>query len=157
MKRGVFVFGVICVLASSAWAGFDEGMAAWGRGKFAAAFAEFKILAEQGHAQAQNNLGYMYDNGEGIARNDGAAEKWYRKAAEQGITESQNNLGLMYAVGRGGLKKDNVKALKWLSIATANGDSNAEFNRDSISTKMSPKDIAEARALAQEWLAAHSK
>ena len=47
-------------------------------------FARQKREAEAGSAQAQYNLGLMYDNGEGVPEDDGEAVKWYRKAAEQG-------------------------------------------------------------------------
>ena len=40
--------------------------------------------AEQGDADAQNNLGVMYRNGKGVPQDDAEAVKWYRKAAEQG-------------------------------------------------------------------------
>ena len=48
-------------------------------------------LAEQGHADAQFSLGFMYENGLGAE-----ALKWYRLAAEQGLAEGQYNLGNMY-------------------------------------------------------------
>jgi Sel1 repeat len=43
----------------------------------------------------------MYDNGQGVPRNDAQAIKWYRKAAEQGDAVAQFNLGVMYAKGEG--------------------------------------------------------
>ena len=48
-------------LASPARAGFDEGVAAYNRGDYAAALREFLPLAQQGNADAQTNLGVMYD------------------------------------------------------------------------------------------------
>jgi hypothetical protein len=33
---------------------------------------------------AQNNLGFMYENSSGVEQNHDEAVKWYRKAAEQG-------------------------------------------------------------------------
>ena len=57
-------------------------------------FDETKAAAEQGDAVAQNNLGYMYDNGYGVPENDAEAIKWYRKAADQGHANAQYNLGL---------------------------------------------------------------
>ena len=39
-------------LTTSAWAGFDEGMAAYEAGDYATAFEEFRPLAKQGHARA---------------------------------------------------------------------------------------------------------
>ncbi len=51
---------------------------------FAADFAEWRKKAETGDANAQFNLGVMYDNGMGVPKDDAEAAKWYRLAAEQG-------------------------------------------------------------------------
>jgi TPR repeat protein len=42
---------------------FDKGFSAYEAGDFASALKEFEPLAEQGNANAQFNLGVMYDNG----------------------------------------------------------------------------------------------
>ena len=39
--------------------------------------------AEQGDADAQSNLGFMYNNGDGVPENDVEAVKWFRLAAER--------------------------------------------------------------------------
>ena len=69
------------------------GFAAYERGDYAAALAEWQPLAEQGHALAQFALGFMYDSGEGVPQDHAQAAIWYRKAAEQGDAKAQNNLG----------------------------------------------------------------
>jgi TPR repeat protein len=43
----------------------------------------YRLAAEQGHASAQYNLGFMYSNGEGVPEDDKQAVKWYRLASEQ--------------------------------------------------------------------------
>jgi TPR repeat protein len=86
-------------LTTSAWAGFDEGAAAYERGDYATAFEEMLPIAEQGDANAQFNLGFMYDNGEGVPQDYAEAVRWYRLAAEQGNAFAQVNLGIMYANG----------------------------------------------------------
>ena len=59
-------------------------------------------LAEfEKNAQAQYNLGVMYDEGRGVRQDDAEAVRWYRQAAEQGYAAAQYNLGAMYANGRG--------------------------------------------------------
>ena len=78
---------------------FDAGVAAVERGDYAAALEEWRPLAEQGLADAQYNLGVMYDEGEGVAQDDAEAVRWYRLAAEQGDAGAQNNLGVMYDEG----------------------------------------------------------
>ena len=44
----------------------------------------YRMAAEQGDANAQFNLGVMYDNGEGVSEDDVEAVRWWRLAAEQG-------------------------------------------------------------------------
>lgn len=50
------------------------------------------MAAEHGVAQAQNNLGVIYDHGLGVARDEAKAEMWIRKAAEQGDEMGMRNL-----------------------------------------------------------------
>ncbi len=48
--------------------------------------------ALQGDAEAQNNLGVMYQRGEGVPKNNVKAVKWLRKTAEQGLEETKERL-----------------------------------------------------------------
>ena len=59
-------------------------------------FRQTLQLAEQGDAKAQNNLGAMYANGQGVRQDYAEAFRWFRQAAEQGYAKAQFNLGLMY-------------------------------------------------------------
>ena len=47
--------------------------------------------------------------GQGVARDDAEAIRWYRKSAEQGYATGQNGLGMMYLLGRG-VSKDEAEA-----------------------------------------------
>ena len=78
------------------------------------------------------------------------AVKWYRLAADQGDADAQSNLGLMYANGRG-VPQDHVQAHKWFDLAGAGGDEDGRKNRDIVTKKMTPAQIAEAQRLAREW------
>ena len=82
-------------------ADFDAGVKATERGDYATALRIFRQLADQGDANAQNNLGVMYKEGLGVAQDYAEAVRWYRKAADQGDAGAQNNLGVMYAKGWG--------------------------------------------------------
>ena len=73
-------------------------------------------MAEAGSAEAQYNLGVMYDNGLGVAQDYAAAVSWYRKAADQGNAPAQSNLGVMYYNGRG-VPKDLAAAAEWFRKA----------------------------------------
>ncbi len=85
MKRIALAVALLVSLAAPAWAGFDEGLAAYERGDYETAVREFKSLAEQGNALAQSILGGMYDEGQGVPQDYAEAVRWYRRAAEQGL------------------------------------------------------------------------
>ena len=97
----------------------------------------YRLAADQGDAGAQNNLGWMYANGEGVPEDDAEAAGWYRLAAGQGHAGAQDILGLMYADGEGVLQ-DNVTAHMWFNIAGANGAEFGRDNREIIERKMTP-------------------
>ncbi len=63
---------------------FEVGVEAWGRGDYDRALQEFLPLAEQGHAQAQVNLGIIYSQGRGVPKDAVQAYRWYILAANQG-------------------------------------------------------------------------
>ena len=67
--------------------------------------------ADQGDAGAQNNLGVMYDTGQGVPRDDAEAVRWYRLAAEQGHARAQFNLGVNYDNGEG-VPEDDAEAVR---------------------------------------------
>jgi len=53
----------------------------------------FTKAAAQGHADAQYELGRMYEKGHGVAQNNGMAAKWYAKASSQEHAHAQRALG----------------------------------------------------------------
>jgi uncharacterized protein len=67
MKR-IIAAPILLTMATPAWAGWDEGLAAWKRGDYATALREFRPLAEQGFAEAQHSLGRMYYKGHGVTQ-----------------------------------------------------------------------------------------
>jgi hypothetical protein len=62
----------------------------------ASAFEQFRPLAEQGHIDAQYNVGCMYAVGWGVTQDNFEAVKWFRRAAEQGFGPAQFGLGVGY-------------------------------------------------------------
>ena len=59
------VLSYLC-LTAPAWADLKAGVDAHTRGDYATALREWRLLAEQGDASAQYNLGLMYANGWGV-------------------------------------------------------------------------------------------
>jgi TPR repeat protein len=54
-------------------------------------FIRIKSLAEQGDANAQNELGIMYEKGKGVAKNYTEAWKWYSLAIKQKHANAADN------------------------------------------------------------------
>jgi TPR repeat protein len=54
-------------------------------------FIRIKSLAEQGDANAQNELGIMYERGKGVAKNYTEAWKWYSLAIKQKHASAADN------------------------------------------------------------------
>ncbi len=157
---GLALIAALCAgftlgLAAPAWAGWDEGVDAYNRGDYAMALREWRPLAEQGHANAQFNLGFMYYNGWGAPQDDAESVRWWRKAAEQGHAMAQNNLGTMYYNGRS-VPQDYAQAHMWYDLAASTSPpgkdrDQAVKNRDIVATEMTPAQISEAQKLAREW------
>ena len=115
------------LVGNPASADFQKGFDAYERGDYATALREFRPLAEQGNAGAQNNLGVMYEKGQSIPQNYKTAVKWYKLAAEQGVALAQTSLGVMYGKGRGVPQNDKT-AVKWYEIAAEQGFAIAQYN-----------------------------
>ena len=116
--------------------------------RFAQAVEWYRKAAEQGHANAQNNLGAMYEYATGVPQDDAQAVEWYRKAAEQGDAFAQNNLGWMYLDGNGVIQ-DNVYAHMWINIAASRGYEDGKKARDTVAKKMTAADISKGQELAR--------
>lgn len=126
MKRTIrcclgVVLGFFFILTLPVWADFDDGERAYIREDFEAAFREWSPLAAQGHAEAQNMLGFMYRWGQGVDQDFAKAREWYQRSADQGNPTAQNNLGLVYRYGLG-VSKDYQKAFYWFLRAAEQGN-----------------------------------
>jgi TPR repeat protein len=55
----------------------------------------FALAANQGHADAQFNLGYLYIRGDGVAQSNDMARLWWLKAALQEHEGAINNLKVL--------------------------------------------------------------
>ena len=108
-----------------------------------------RVSAEEGYAEAQFNLGEMYDSGDGVTQNYAEAMKWFRLAADQGYAEAQNNVGTMYGNGRG-VQQNYTEAYTWLSIAAAGGYDTANQNLNIVAEELTPEELSQAQQRATE-------
>ena len=111
----------------------DRGDASWGaltkalQREMNEVIGLLRNAAEQGHAGSQCNLGFMYENGQGVKQDPGEAVRLNRKAADQGHANAQFNLGVMYENGQG-VKQDYVEAVRLFRKAAEQGYANAQSN-----------------------------
>lgn len=152
MRRLVLAFLLLVPL--SGMAGFEEGVAAYNRGDYAAAIAEFEPLAEQGNVDAQYVMGTLYHYGYGKPHDEKQAAVWFRRAADQGNAAAQYYLGLIYEKGEG-VPRDLVAAHMWFELSAVTTKS----YRDSLYAKkaarelekrMKEGEIARAKSMAAE-------
>ena len=67
-------------------------------------------LAEEGDANAQTSLGFMYQNGQGCMKDDAKAVEFYSLGAEAKQPYALFNLAILYMNGLCGLEHDQFKA-----------------------------------------------
>jgi TPR repeat protein len=106
------------------------------------AFEHLTALAEAGNAEAQLNLGWLYDDGWVVPQNSPFAVQLFTKAAEQGLADAQFWLGWMYDIGEG-VRQDSSRAVTWFRKAADQGDRDAQHNlglkyRDGIGVPKNP-------------------
>jgi uncharacterized protein len=85
---------------------------AYDRADYRSALRVWMPAAEGGDAEAQTNVGEIFERGLGDTPNYEAAALWYRRAAEQGHKRAQFNLGTLYEQGLG-VPADQLEALNW--------------------------------------------
>ena len=81
--------------------------------------------AINGIASDWEALGWFFQGGIGVAKDEKEAVKWYTKAAEQGEATGQRLLGWCYANGTG-VAKDEKEAVKWYWKAAEQGEATGQ-------------------------------
>jgi TPR repeat protein len=159
MGRTLLALAVWIGVTDAALAGaLEEARWAITTEDYATALALWEPLAEEGNAEAQSGLGYLYFGGYAVPRDYERALYWYGRAAEQGYALAQFSLGFHYEHGLG-VQRDIVLAYAWYSLAEAHTvgvlrDLMAD-NRERVEPGMSLAQLDEAERLAREWEAAH--
>jgi TPR repeat protein len=124
---GLILGALIAIgLTTPAFAGLDEGLAAYDRGDYETAYRELAPAAAGGAPGAQYNLARMYLSGEGVARDSAEGLKWLRKAAMAGVGPAQYQLGACNEWGIA-LPQDNSEAARWYGMAADRGVPAAQY------------------------------
>jgi len=85
------------------------------------AFRWYRSAAERGNVDAQIQVAYMYQQGDGVPKDGAQALEWYRKAAEQGSARAGRYIGEAFHFGYG-IPKNLEEAVRWYKWAAEEGD-----------------------------------
>jgi serine/threonine protein kinase len=88
VSLGVFLHRRSLVQIGKQLGPVDEAQAAYS----AKDYARVRLLAEEGNAEAQDDVGFMYEAGRGVEKDRAQAVEWYRKSAAQGYQPAKDAL-----------------------------------------------------------------
>jgi TPR repeat protein len=108
-------------VAAAAPAGFGDFTDA----QFKEILAKAIPMAEQGDAEAQFALGFLYSEGLGVLENDRTGAKWLTLAAKQGNALAQYLLALKFDKGEGVLENSRTSRL-YAEAAAIQGQGDAQ-------------------------------
>jgi TPR repeat protein len=92
MNRFWLLALLVALHASPLRADFPDAVAAYDAGDYATAFEESLAVAEQGNVDAQYMVGFLYERGQGVARDVVRAHLWFSLAAAQGDSFAADDL-----------------------------------------------------------------
>ena len=100
------------------------------------------------HSLAQFNLAQMYAKGQGVARNEGEAVMWMRKAADHGDAGAQFELGTRchrssVSSLEGDAAEFRIESYKWFHLAAAQGYNRAGAACERVNLDMSSEEVVE--------------
>lgn len=112
-------------------------------------FAQQLARAEQHDANAQANVGYMYQKGLGVRQNNAQAFHWLSLAAAARVPSAMAHVGKMYAGGEG-LPQNDTIAVEWFRQAARLGSVSAQCNLGIM--YKSGRGVAQNNTAAVYWL-----
>jgi TPR repeat protein len=154
LRSGFLALAAMASTVPASAGPYDDGVAAYQRGDFAAALKFWRPLAEQGIPQAQNVLGTMYNNGQGVPQDHAEAGNLWRLAAAQGLAAAQFNLGTLFANGRG-VPQNDAEAVNWYRKSAEQGYTLAQYNIGLM--YYSGRSVSQDKVQAYMWLTLAAK
>lgn len=105
----------------------------------------YRKAAEAGDPQGMSNVGSMYFNGRGVAKDEREAARWFRKAMEAGDMQAAALLAFQYGNGQG-VPKDEREAARLYRKGAEEGEPQAMLDLGIVyqAGLGVPKDFAEA-------------
>lgn len=132
------------------------GGAAFEKGDYVRAMAEWESAAERGDPAAELGLGMLYERGDGELKQDyKQADRWYQRAAEHGNSWALKRLALDWSAGSDGFPADLIEAYKWIVLASEKGL--ATDVKAQLGEMLDRNQQAEAQKRAAAWKQALAK
>ncbi|MBR2251826.1 MAG: sel1 repeat family protein, partial [Neisseriaceae bacterium] len=106
---------------------FQQGRVKFQQKNFSQAAQFFKQACEQNHIFACNDLGYLYQQGQGVPLDYAKAFSLYEKSCQAKDASACNNLGTLYKDGQG-VKQDFQQANRFFEQGCQGKDMPACYN-----------------------------
>lgn len=103
-----------------------RGYAEFKMARYASARRIWEALDQRNFGEAAFNLGILYEDGLGVVRDINRALDYYRRGAMLGSPKAMFRVGVMYWLGTLGIAVDRDEGRRYLSMAAAAGDSEAQ-------------------------------
>jgi tetratricopeptide (TPR) repeat protein len=144
------IASAVVLVAPAARADAAAGNAAFERGDYVRAMAEWTSAAERGDPDAEFGLGMLHERGDGQLKQDyKKAAQWYEKAAAHDNVGAQYRLALITSAGSEDFPADMVEAYKWIMLASEKGL--ATDVKDQLGRALDQTQRAEAEKRAAAW------
>lgn len=103
-----------------------RGYAEFKMAHYASAKRIWEALDERSFGEAAFNLGILYEDGLGVSRDMDRAMAYYRRGALLGSPKAMFRAGVLFWLGAPGVAADRGEGRRYLSMAAAAGDSEAQ-------------------------------
>jgi len=90
------------------------------------AFDLCELPAQQNNSKAQYAMGFLYEKGRAVEKDDTMALNWYQKAASNGLPKAQFVIGRRYYTGEG-VTRDYIQAAAWQRQAANQNHVEAQY------------------------------
>ena len=106
---------------------YQRGTEEADKGHYKEAMRWYRQSAEMGVPEAMREIGYLYTNGLGTAKDYIEAMRWYRQSADKGYALAMNEVGRLYLHGLG-VPTNYSEAMRWYRQAADKGNATAISN-----------------------------
>lgn len=105
----------------------DKGYEYWYSGDYKNALKWYNKAVEAGNADAMLSIGQMYQNGEGVKRDDRQALTWFTMAANKGNIPALRKIAFLYYNGGNNVPINYPLALEWFKKSADQGNNSARY------------------------------